>query len=135
MKKLSLICCTLALSLTTATTMCKKQNQKTKPKAHTHHCRDASDKEGAIILGHFAGIVSNFFKLLEKPRDADHVGRSLGDMVQGLTNIIATAIKKGKKLEDHVQTPEFKEEVAKLIVKRMRMIEPVDHMEGDSKKL
>lgn len=139
MKKLSLMCCTVALSLTTALVLCKKQRPKTNVKVHTHHPERHGkkpvdlDEEAIIVLGHFAGIVSSFFTLLQAPRDTNNVGRSLGDMVDGLVNIISTAVRKGKKLENHVQTPEFKKEIAKLFVKRIRLIEPTDHELVDSK--
>lgn len=132
MKKLSLVCCTIALSLITAPVLCKKRSNNTKPKIQTPHSKPhgktAADKEKAIILGHFAGIVSSFLTLVQDPHNTTHVGHHLGDMVHGVANIISTAIRKGKKIEEYVQSQEFKKEIAQLVVKRMPLIEATDHV-------
>lgn len=117
MKKLLLLCCALAV-LPTQSLLSKKTSSRTEK-------RKRSKEEIAMILDHIGEIISSCADLVQA-KDSDNVGRSLGDMVNGLTKIIATAIKKGKIIEDHVQTPEFKEEVAKLIIKRTRLLEPAD---------
>jgi len=50
-------------------------------------------KEVQVLLNHFAGIVGNFFSIIQDPDNPQVVGTSIANMIGGMINIVVEAIK------------------------------------------
>ncbi len=117
MKKHLILLCTIFLLGTVSVSA----QQPSQPK-QAHHCPPEIDHEGEVVLSHFAGILGSFINILQAPRDNANVGHNLGNMVHGLANIIATAIKRGEIIHEYVTSQEFAQEVEAFIVTKTQNI-------------
>ncbi len=115
MKKLVMAVCILTLSFN-----CPITAEKT---SKPHQCEPIIDEDGAEVLSNFAGIIGNFIGIVQAPHNPANVGANLAGMVHGMANMLAIATRSGKNLEEYVQTPEFQEQFAQVLTKRMHCSE------------
>ena len=54
---------------------------------------DEDSKETQVLLNHFAGIVGNFFNIIQDPNNSQVVGSNIANMIGGMINIVVEAIK------------------------------------------
>ena len=78
------------------------------------------DQEAAIVLTNFAGMIGSVINIAHNPDNTRNVGRNLGDIIHGIANIVGTAIKRGKPVEDYIRSDEFKEKVEEIVAEKTK---------------
>ncbi len=71
-------------------------------------------KEVQVLLNHFAGIIGNFFNIIQDPDNPEVVAPNIANMIGGMINIVVEAIKNDQ-LSSHATQKEITRFAEKLL--------------------